>query len=119
MLAPLIALFAQLVGPKLAKPVLIASAVSLLVIGLGVAKCAYDRSVIKSYTQNVEIKAQAADANAAAAHEKTDATIAHDTQEIDNALAPLPDAKLSDRQRARACAILVRQHPGDPKPKGC
>jgi Tfp pilus assembly protein PilE len=123
MIASLTLFVARFVGPKAAKPVLIALAVVAAVLALGVAKCAYDRSIIRAHDtkQEAELatKARPADAKAAEARQATTAIIANDTQEITNALAPLPDAGLTPRQRVRACTVWMRQHPGAAKPAGC
>lgn len=55
--------------------------------------------------------ARRADAAAAEDRQATTEIIANDRQEIDNALAPLPDAPLTDRQRARYCSIWLRDNP--------
>lgn len=82
---------------------------------------------LRSYEENREVRrdaelvgnARKADAKAADSRQATTEIIASDRQEIDNALAPLPDAPLTDRQRARACATWMRQNPGSDRPAGC
>lgn len=110
---------------KIARPVLIGAGVVALITGLGVAKCVYDRNLIAAHDQDIAAKLapviRKADDNAAGARVQDQLTIANDQQEETHALAPLPDAHLSDRQRARACAILLRQsrEARGPAPAGC
>ena len=65
MIAALLALAVRAgIAPRFAKPVLIALAVVLLVVGLGVGKCAYDRSVIRDHTANERADTAVADRKA-------------------------------------------------------
>lgn len=113
-MSPLILFAARFVGPKAAKPVLIVLGVMLLIAVLGIGKCAYDDHVIANHEAQQAAKARPADARAAESRATTTATIAADKQEITNALAPLPDVPLTDRQRARYCATWLRQNPDAP-----
>ncbi|MCH4894020.1 hypothetical protein GO308_12930 [Sphingomonas sp. SFZ2018-12] len=45
--------------------------------------------------------------------------IAAERKEIDDAIAPIPDRPVSDRQRVRACIELQRTSPGRPLPAAC
>lgn len=75
---------------KFAKPAIIATLIVLLVVGLGVAKCAYDRSVIKSHEAERDLAIERADrkADAKAAEERRsdDARLTTEAQEIKEAI---------------------------------
>jgi uncharacterized protein HemX len=101
------------IGPRFAKFAVIASLVTALVVGLGVAKCAYDRSVIKKHEMEAELKQakreRKADANLQQQIDRDDAAAQERRKEIDDATANIPDQKPSARQRARACLQLQRE----------
>ncbi len=101
-----------IVGERLAKPVFFAGIVILLLVGFGVWLKLHDHRVVENHSARQEAKARPADAKAAADRVVITQTIANDAQEARNAVDKLPDAPLTDRQRARACAVWVRQHPG-------
>lgn len=91
MIAPLIALALKAGIPaRFAKIAVIGTLIVLLVVGLGVAKCAYDRSVIKAHEneRNAEIaKAdRKADAKAAVERRADDARATAETQELKEAV---------------------------------
>lgn len=120
----MIALLASLgLSARAAKLVAYVGLPLLLIAGFALWLALHDRSVVKQHdaAQQAEIatKARPADEKAAANRATTTAIIMKDQEEITNALAPLPDAGLTDRQRARACSIWLRQHPGAAKPAGC
>lgn len=110
---------------RFAKAAGIGGAIALLIALLAVGKCSYDRRLIANHDAAREARIapilRSADANAADAR-ILDAkrNIADETAER-AAVAPLPDARLSDRQRARACAVLLRQarERGGESPPGC
>jgi uncharacterized protein HemX len=101
------------VSQRFAKFAVIAALISALVVGLGVAKCAYDRSVIKAHEAKAEMKQakreRKADANLQTAKSRDEAASQQRREEIDNATRNFPDQAPSARQRARACVELRRQ----------
>lgn len=108
----ILARLTALVGAKAAKPVLIASAVVLLVLGLGIAKCAYDKSVIKAHdakqnaeTQNRKIEA---DENASEQRREDDTRIAEQEKEANDAIAKTNDSAPSDAALSHNCIRLRR-----------
>jgi uncharacterized protein HemX len=111
-----------IVGPKLARLAVIASAIVLLIAILGLGKCAYDKSVIRQHEQKAEIKQvkreRKADANLQVSKGRDDAAAQQRKQEIDNATRTIPDQRPSDRQRAIACVELRREakQRGKPEP---
>lgn len=97
----------------------IGAAVLLLLLAFGgwrVWLAFHDRKVVAQHEAKQQEKAAPAAARADAERAKTTAIIANDTQEVKNALDKLPDAPLTDRQRARFCATWVRQHGTDCPP---
>lgn len=101
-----------------------AGAIVALMAVLALAKCSYDRSLIQKHeaTQAAKIAPviRAADEHAAGSRITDLKRNLTDEAAERAAVAPLPDAGLSDRQRARACAILVRQRtPADRLPAAC
>ncbi len=113
------------VPQRFAKAVGIAGAIAAVLALLSLGRCAYDRRLIADHDakQAAELApiVRSADANAAEARifdlkKETADEIAERA-----AVAPLPDAGLSVRQHARACAILRRQaaERGGAIPAGC
>lgn len=110
-------LFAKFVAlgvpARFIKPLLIALAVILIIAVFGVAKCRYDRELIVEHDAAARAKQAEADRKAdnQAADQRLgdEKTIDRQEREINAAVNALPDARLTDRQRARACAILMRQ----------
>lgn len=100
-----------IVGARFAKPVFFGGLV-LILAGFGLWLKLHDRRVVENHGARQEAAARPADAKAAADRVVITQTIANDAQEARNAVDKLPDAPLTDRQRARACAVWVRQHPG-------
>lgn len=100
-------------------------AVAALFALLAVAKCSYDRRLIARHDAAVEAqlapKIRAADAHAADQRLSDLKRNQADEDAERAAVAPLPDARLSARQRNRACAILQRQaaQRGGEVPAGC
>ncbi len=80
---------------------------------LWAGKALYDRSIIREHEQGQETKLatiiRQADAHAADARITDQKRNQADEDAERAAVEPLPDARLSDRQRQRACAILLRQ----------
>lgn len=113
------------VPQRFAKAVGIAAAIAVLVAVLPIAKCSYDRSVISGHETKQEARLapviRQADANAADARITDQKRNQADEDAERAAVAPLPDARLTPRDRARACAILVRQarERGRESPAGC
>lgn len=93
------------------KLLIMAAAVILLVAFLWLRSCSDARD--KGAEAEIQTHAREADAAAAEQRASDTATIKNQSEEIRNALAPLPDAPLSPRQRARACGLWLQQHPGD------
>lgn len=106
---------------KYAKIATIAALITLLVVGLGVAKCAYDHKVIADHEAKVKLeqakRERTADANLEKQKDADAAAATARKQEIDNATRNIPDQAPSARQRARACLELVRQAAAAGKPK--
>jgi hypothetical protein len=94
----------------------IGAAVIVVLIAFGIWLYFHDRKVVANYTTGIQQKAAPAAARADADRAKTTAVIANDTQEVKNAVDKLPDAPLTDRQRARFCSTWVRQHGTDCPP---
>jgi predicted nucleic acid-binding Zn-ribbon protein len=113
MITLLIGWAAKLVGPRFAKPLLIGAGILAILVLLGTAKCAYDRSVIKRHNLEQEAKQakreRKADTNLERARDAHEEAAAIRKQEIDNATRNLPDQAPSARQRARVCVELRRQ----------
>ena len=109
------------IPPRFAKIAVIAGLVVLLVVGLGAAKCAYDRSVIERHAAAEKAKQakreRRADTNLERQKDADEAAAAARQREIDNATRNIPDQAPSARQRARACLELVRQAEAAGKPK--
>ncbi|RSV41544.1 hypothetical protein CA234_09770 [Sphingomonas sp. ABOLE] len=108
----MIAWLNPIVGERLAKPVFFGGLVLLILAGFGLWLKLHDRRVVENHSARQEAAARPADAKAAADRVVITQTIANDAEEAHNAVDKLPDAPLTDRQRARACAVWVRQHPG-------
>lgn len=99
---------AQLVGvPKWA---VIAALIALTVLGAGLGKCAYDRSVIDRHETKQELRQvkreRKADANLQTQIGRDQAAAQQRKGEIDHATAGIPDQAPSARQRARVCIEL-------------
>jgi hypothetical protein len=96
------------VSQRFAKIAVIASVVTLLIVGLGVAKCAYDASVIENHEQKIEQRARPATDKAA--DERANDTIANakSEQEMHNAIAAQPDQPIAPTTRALSCERLRR-----------
>lgn len=113
------------VPERFARAAGLACFVVLLALLLPLAKFAYDRSVIDAHDAKQEAKLapiiRQADANAADSRLNDLKRNQADEALERAAVAPLPDARLSARQRARACAILQRQaaERGNESPAGC
>jgi uncharacterized protein HemX len=111
-----------IVGPKFAKLAVIGSAIVLLIAGLGLGKCAYDRSVIRQHEQKAALeqaqRERKADTNLQTQKASDDAAAQQRQQEIDNATRNIPDQAPSARQRARVCVELRREakQRGKPEP---
>lgn len=75
---------------RFAKVAVVAALAVLLVVGLGLAKCAYDRSIIKAHDAERDAATAKADrkADTKAAEERRsdDARLAHETQELKEAV---------------------------------
>ena len=113
---------AGIVGPKFAKAGVIGAAIVLLVLALGLGKCAYDRSVIRHHDQKAalqqEKRERKADQNLNQQIGRDQAAAQQRQQEIDNATRNIPDQAPSARQHARACVELRREakQRGKPQP---
>lgn len=98
---------------KYAKPLILVVLAILLVVGLGVAKCTYDRHVEKNYQQKTQERAAPA-TNQAASERATDTfNNAKAEQEMHNAIAAQPDQPISPTTHAQSCERLRRlgRHP--------
>lgn len=98
---------------RFAKVAVIAAFVTLLIVGLGVAKCAYDKSVIERHEQKAQLeqakRERKADANLEKQKDRDAAASEQRKKEIDDATRNIPDQAPSARQRARACVELQRE----------
>lgn len=105
---------------RFAKFAVIAALITALVVGLGVAKCAYDRSVIKNHERDAVAKQakreRKADANLQTQKDRDEAASQQRREEIDHATQGIPDQAPSARQRARVCVELRRQAKVSGKP---
>lgn len=92
---------------------LIGLAVALLVGGLGIAKCTYDRNLINNHDSGVNAKAlgaalnseHAADVNAAARNEAIAADAANLQGSIENAVSAHPEAAHNSAGPATSAAL--------------
>jgi hypothetical protein len=100
-----------IVGERFAKPVFFGGLVLLILGGFGIWLTLHDRRVVENHGARQEARARPADAKAAADRVVITQTIANDAQEARNAVDKLPDAPLTDRERARFCSVWLRQHP--------
>lgn len=98
---------------RFAKIAVIAALFVGVIALLGVAKCSYDRSVIRAHEAAATAKQakieRKADANLETQKDKDEAAALERRKEIDNATKGIPDKAPSARQRARACVELRRQ----------
>ncbi|WP_010545202.1 hypothetical protein [Sphingomonas elodea] len=110
-------------GPRDARRVAIGGGIILALVvivgGLVLWLNRHDDRVIEQHAAQQQAAARPADAAAADDRLSTTQTIANETQEVKHAVDKLPDAPLTDRQRARACAVFLRQHPGANPPAAC
>jgi uncharacterized protein HemX len=87
--------------------------VLLAVLGAGVGKCAYDRSVIEKHNTKVENKQvkreRKADTNLNTQKEQDELSAQQRQKEIDDATKGIPDRAPGERQRRIACVELMRQ----------
>lgn len=101
------------VPQRFAKAAGIAAIAILCIALLAIGKCTYDRSVITKHDAgiNAEVATKGREGEATASVERRadDARIQNESQEVKDAVAPIPDRATSARQRARACVILRRQ----------
>jgi uncharacterized protein HemX len=93
--------------------------VLLAVLGAGLGKCAYDRSVIRAHETKQEIKQvkreRKADTKLQDQKERDQSAADQRKKEIDDATKGIPDQKPSARQRARICAELLRSGNAPPE----
>ncbi|MFC0305282.1 hypothetical protein [Rhizorhabdus histidinilytica] len=101
------------VPDRFARAIVAAGAICALVALLVLAKCSYDRRLIAAHDADQAARlapaVRQADANAADTRISDQKRNQADEDAERAAVAALPAAGLSDRQRARACAILLRQ----------
>jgi hypothetical protein len=102
-----------IVGPKFAKLAVIGSAIVLLVTVFGVAKCAYDRSVIRQHEQKIEQRAKPATDKAASERARDTIVNLKNEEELHNAVHSVPDAAPAGPSHALACKRLSNagKHP--------
>jgi hypothetical protein len=99
------------VPQRFAKLALVAGLVVLLVVGLGVAKCAYDKSIIDAHdAQQNAVNAKAdrrADENAAVERRVDDTRLSNEAQELGKAGQNVSNDR--DRRIARQRCIRLQQ----------
>jgi biopolymer transport protein ExbB/TolQ len=116
----MIAMFATLIGVP--RHFVIIGLVLLAVLGAGVGKCTYDRSVIRAHETKQEIKQvkreRKADTRLQDQKERDQSAADQRKKEIDDATKGIPDRAPSARQRAIACSELRREakERGEPIP---
>lgn len=95
---------------KYAKFAVIAALIALLVIGFGVAKCAYDKSVIEDH--EAKIAKRAAPATDKAASERANDTIrqSQNEKEAHDAIQAQPDQPIAPTSRALSCKRLKQAY---------
>jgi hypothetical protein len=103
----------QTFAPKLAKGIAILGALGIAAAAFFLWVHFHDRGVVSNAQNKAEAKAapiiRKADENSADSRARGDEAVRQQQQDIHDAIDPLPDQKLTPRQRARACAILRRQ----------
>ena len=128
MMPTLLALVPSFIPPRFRKAAVFVTLALLLLAALGMAKCAYDRSVIRKHDAAQQLKierdklAQATrerEATAALVRRQREDEVAATarTREIDHATKNIPDTAPSARQRARACIELRRQAKANGRPE--
>lgn len=105
-----------LLGPKLAKyakSLIWVVLVIVLVLGFGVAKCAYDRHVEKNYVNKIQERAAPATNQAATERANDTYNNAKKEQERHDAVHSVPDAVPAGPSHALACKRLhdLGRHP--------
>lgn len=111
-----LSLVARLLGPKLApyaKPIIYVVVLGLAVVGIGVAKCSYDRNVVKHYNEKLEQRAKPATDRADQRRVVDNAAIAANDKERKDAINAQPDQPISPTSHALACKRLrdAGKHP--------
>lgn len=94
------------VPQRFAKFAVIAALVTALVVGLGVGKCAYDRSVIQKHEQKAERRAAPATNKAATERANDIIRQSKSEQEAHDAIQAQPDQPIAPTSRALACKRL-------------
>jgi hypothetical protein len=94
------------VPQRFAKVSVIVTLIVLLIVGFGVAKCAYDKRVIEDHEAG--IAKRAAPATNKAASERANDTIrqSQNEKEAHDAIAAQPDQPIAPTSRALACKRL-------------
>lgn len=110
---------------RFAKAATIAILMTIVIVGLGIAKCSYDRSIIQADRERAAVKdlksARKADDKAAIRRAADQSRNAQEEREVRNAIEAQPHGDITPRQRARACVILCQQHraTGNRVPASC
>lgn len=91
---------------RFAKFAVIAALVALGIALLGLGKCAYDRSVIKTHDTKIQERARPATDKAAEERARDTITQAKNEQEAHNAVHSVPDAAPAAPSHALACQRL-------------
>ena len=94
------------IPPRFAKFAVIAALVTLLIVGFGVAKCAYDRSVIDKHEQKIERRARPATDKAADERANDAISNAKREEELHDVIAAQPDQPIAPTSRALSCQRL-------------
>ena len=98
---------------RFARASVIALGVILLILGLGIAKCRYDRALIAAHdaARDLELSegARAADANAAETRRADDARLSAETYQLNEVVTHAEPAPLSDARRNYYSCLRVQQ----------
>ena len=105
-----------LLGPKFAgyaRMLIYAFLIILLIVGLGIAKCSYDKSVVDKHEAQLQQQAKKATDQAATERAADTVTNSKNEEEAHNAIHSVPDAPSSAPSHALACKRLsnVGKHP--------
>lgn len=119
-MTPVLALFTRLVGQRFAKPAAIGSAILLLIALLSIGKCVYDRHVVATYVDKVQVKASHATDKAADQRAKDTIRNDQNEKELHDAINAAPGGTPSPAAHALSCKRLhkIGRYPASCGPAG-